>query len=86
LLALIVTSKPQAIADRVLGEMQRGHAALHGLGMFTQQERQVLMAVLTVTEMPHLKVLPSAEDANAFVIVTLAQKVPGRGFQPLAAD
>ena len=86
LLALIVTGKPQAIADRVLREMQRGVTELHGRGMYTQQEREVLMVALTITEMPHLKALVSAEDANAFVIVAPVQEVLGRGFQPLAAD
>jgi len=86
LLALIVTGKPQAIADRVLKEMQRGVTELHGRGMYTQQDREVLMVALTVTEMPHLKALVSAEDANAFVVVAPVQEVLGRGFQPLAAD
>jgi uncharacterized membrane-anchored protein YitT (DUF2179 family) len=86
LLALIVTGQPQAIADRVLREMQRGVTELHGRGMYTQQEREVLMVALTITEMPHLKELVSAEDADAFVIVAPVQEVLGRGFQPLAAD
>jgi uncharacterized membrane protein len=86
LLALIVTGKPQAIADRVLREMQRGVTELHGRGMYTQQEHEVLMVALTITEMPHLKALVSAQDADAFVIVAPVQEVLGRGFQPLAAD
>ena len=86
LLALIVTARPQAIADRVLKEMRRGVTELHGRGMYTQQDREVLMVALTVTEMPQLKALVSAEDANAFVIVTPAQEVLGRGFQPLTTD
>jgi hypothetical protein len=86
LLALIVTGKPQAIADRVLKEMQRGVTELHGRGMNTQQDREVLMVALTVTEMPHLKALGNAEDINAFVVVTPVQQVLGQGFQPLAAD
>jgi len=85
-LALIVTGKPQAIADRVLRDMQRGVTELHGRGMYTQQERKVLMVALTVTEMPHLKALVSAKDTHAFVIVAPVQEVLSRGFQPLAAD
>jgi uncharacterized membrane-anchored protein YitT (DUF2179 family) len=54
--------------------------------MYTRQDREVLMVALTVTEMPHLKALVSAEDSNAFVVVAPAQQVLGRGFQPLAAD
>ncbi len=85
LLALIIASKPQAIADRVLKEMRRGATALHGQGMYTHQDRDVLMVAVTVTEMAQLKALVRAEDPNAFVIVTPAQEVLGRGFQPLGA-
>jgi hypothetical protein len=83
LLALIIASKPQAVADRILNDLHRGATALHGRGMFTQQEREVLMVAVTVTEMAQLKALVSAEDPNAFVIVSPAREVLGRGFQPL---
>lgn len=85
LLALIIAAKPQAIADRVLKEMNRGATALHGQGMYTHQERDVLMVAITITEMAQLKALVHAEDPNAFVIVTPAKEVLGRGFQPLEA-
>ena len=83
LLTLIVSSKPQAVADRVLRDLQRGATALHGRGMYTQQEREVLMVAATVTEIAQLKALVHAEDPNAFVVVTPAQEVLGRGFLPL---
>jgi uncharacterized membrane-anchored protein YitT (DUF2179 family) len=85
LLALVVSAKPQAIADRVLNEMRRGVAALHGQGMYTHQEREALMVAATATEMTQLKALVHAEDPNAFVIVTPAREILGRGFQPLEA-
>jgi len=85
LLALIVSAQPQAIADHVLKEMHRGATALHGKGMYTQQERDVLMVAATVTEMPQLKAIVRAADPNAFVIVAPAQEILGRGFQPLEA-
>ncbi len=83
LLALVISVKSKEIADRVLKEMRRGVTELHGRGMYAQQEREVLMIAVTVTEMQHLKALVKAEDPNAFVIVTPAQEVLGSGFQPL---
>jgi len=83
LLALIVSNKPEAIAARILKDLGRGVTALHGRGMYTAQDRDVLMVAVTVTEMPHLKSVVSAEDPNAFVIVSPATEVLGRGFQPL---
>jgi len=82
-LAFIIASQPQAIADRILKELNRSLTALHGRGMYAHQEREVLMVAVTVTEMPRLKALVKAEDPNAFVIIAPAQEILGRGFQPL---
>ena len=83
LLALVISSKQKQIAERILKEMRRGVTALHGRGMYAQQERDVLLVAVTVTEMPQVKALVNAEDPNAFVIVVPAQEIFGRGFQPL---
>ena len=83
LLALIISSKAQAIADRVLKEMGRGVTGLEGRGMYTQQASQVLLIAATVTEMPQLKALVKLEDKDAFLIVTPAQEISGRGFAAL---
>jgi uncharacterized membrane protein len=83
LLALIIANKPQAVADRILKDLGRGVTALHGRGMYTQQDRDVLMVAVTVTEMSQLKALVTAVDPNAFVIVSPVSEVLGRGFQPL---
>jgi hypothetical protein len=85
LLAMIISAKPQLIADRLLKEMRRGVTALHGEGMYTHQERKVLMIAVTVTELAQVKALVNSEDPNAFVIVTPASEILGRGFQPLNA-
>ena len=82
-MALIISSQPRAIADRVLKELRRGATALHGRGMYAQQERDVLMVAITITEMERLKVIVRAVDPNAFVVVAPAQEILGRGFQPL---
>jgi len=86
LMALIITDQPKPVAQSVLKEMRRGVTALHGTGMYTQQEHQVLMVALTVTELAHLKALVKAQDPAAFVVVVPAQEVLGRGFQPLAGN
>jgi uncharacterized membrane protein len=83
LLALIITDRPQAVADRILREMQRGVTALAGTGMYTHERHAVLLCALTVTEIPRLKALVHAEDEKAFVTLTPAQEVLGKGFAPL---
>jgi len=86
LLLFIVTAKPEKIAQRILAEMKRGVTGLFGQGMYTHVNREVLMVAVMVTEMARLKALVLDEDPNAFVAVTQAQSIYGRGFQTLAAS
>lgn len=83
LLAFIISSRPRETADHVLKELKRGVTALHGTGMYTQQERDILMVAVTVTEMQRIKFNVKSADPNAFIIVAPAQEIFGRGFQSL---
>ncbi len=83
LLSFIITAKPDKIAARIIQEMKRGVTGLHGQGMYTHADREVLMVAVMVTEMARLKALVQEEDPNAFVALTQAQAVFGRGFQAL---
>lgn len=83
LLAMIISERPKALADRIMKDLKRGVTALNGTGMYTQQERQVLMVAATITEMQQLKTVVKEEDPRAFIIITPAQDVIGRGFQTL---
>ena len=82
-LTFVIAAQPQLIADRILKEMKRGVTGLYGRGMYTQQDREVLMVALTVTEIAQFEQLVREEDPNAFVIVSPAQDILGRGFQPM---
>ena len=86
LLTLIITDQAKKVSDRILKDMSRGVTALSGQGMYTGQSHSVLMCALAVTEVAQLKVLVKAEDPKAFVIVTPAQEVFGRGFSSLEED
>ena len=84
LLALIVTDKTETVSQRILTDLRRGVTALPGKGMYTGQDRSVLICALTVTEVHNLKHAVISEDPNAFVIVSAAQEILGRGFNPLS--
>jgi uncharacterized membrane protein len=84
LMALIITSQAENVAKRILSDLGRGVTALTGKGMYTGQERSVLICALTVTEVHNLKFAVNKEDPNAFVVVSPAQEILGRGFNPLA--
>jgi uncharacterized membrane protein len=83
LLALIITNKAEAVSSRILTDLGRGVTAMQGKGMYTGQDRSILMCALTVTEVHNLKVAVAKEDSQAFVVVSPAQEILGRGFTPL---
>jgi hypothetical protein len=86
LLTFIISDRAQEVTERILKEMNRGVTALSGTGMYTGHTHTILMCALAVTEVPQLKALVSAEDPKAFVVVSPAQEIFGRGFSPLSED
>jgi uncharacterized membrane protein len=86
MLALIITDKAKPVSDRILSDLKRGVTAVNGKGMYTGADRTVLMCALTVTEVHNLKTAVAKEDPQAFVIVSPAQEILGRGFIPLAKE
>jgi len=85
-LALIITDNAKPVSDRIMADLGRGVTALEGKGMYTGTDRSILMSALTVTEILNLKSAVAKEDPNAFVIVSPAQEILGRGFNPLEEE
>ncbi len=86
LLTLIITEKAKEVSEIILKDMRRGVTILTGKGAYTGKERQILVVAMTVSEVTQLKSLVSQADSNAFVIVSPAQSIFGKGFQPLNED
>jgi uncharacterized membrane protein len=83
LLAIIITDKAETVSQRILSELHRGVTAMQGKGMYTGNDRSILMCALTVTEVHNLKSAVAKEDPKAVVIVSPAQEILGGGFAPL---
>lgn len=77
---LIVSEKSKEIADGIMNELKRGVTFLHGQGAFSGNERNVVMVVVSLTQIAKLKIVVNAIDRNAFMIIMSASEVMGRGF------
>ena len=86
MMALVITEKSKPVADRIIADLRRGVTALSGKGMFSGQDRTVLICAITISEVHNLKAAVAKEDQNALVIVSSAQEILGRGFNPLEQD
>ncbi len=81
--AMIVTREPEAIADRVLEELERGLTVLEGTGAYTGVERPVLYCVVSRAEVATLKAIVREVDPHAFMVIGSAHEALGEGFRPL---
>ena len=88
LLAFIITKseKSAEISQGIIENLRRGVTALNGKGMYTGEDRAILMCALTVTEINNLKTVVAKIDPTAFVATSNAYQVLGRGFQPLSDE
>ncbi|BCV20156.1 YitT family protein [Moorella sp. Hama-1] len=84
--ALIISDKAEEIARQVMQELDRGATGLAGRGLYTRQEREVLLVVVQRAEVSRLKNLVAALDPGAFVIVSNVHEVLGEGFRRWRAE
>lgn len=81
--AMIVTSQPEAVSNRVLEELVRGVTVLEGTGAYTGNDRPVLYCVISRAEVASLKAIVHEVDPHAFMVIGMAHEALGEGFRPL---
>lgn len=78
---VIVSDKPEEVADVILKKVHRGVTFLQGTGGYTQQNKKVIYCIVTSRETAKLKELVEEIDPNAFFIVNDVVEVRGKGFK-----
>lgn len=76
----IISDESQQIAEIIMNQIKRGVTALRGSGMYSGQEKQILMCVVSRREAVSMVKYIKEVDARAFVIVADAREVLGEGF------
>lgn len=80
--ATIISGRAAEIREAVLHEVSLGVTTLTGRGGYTGRDQEVLMVVMTPSELVRLKATVHALDPQAFMIVSDAAEVLGHGFAP----
>ena len=78
--ALIISKRWKEIGKALLEQADRGVTAFHGKGLYTNEEKEVLLCVFTANELVKIKEIVSKIDKSAFVLVTDMTEVLGEGF------
>ena len=71
------------ISERVITELHRGGTVLQGTGIYTDKAHSLLIVIVPNNQLNYLMKIISVEDPTAFVFVTEAYEVLGRGFVSL---
>lgn len=82
--AMIITTLPDPVTEKILTEMERGVTILPGTGGYTGTSRPVLYCVVTRSEVNQLKALVSDVDPQAFMVIGTAHEALGEGFRPFS--
>ncbi|MEF9974466.1 MAG: YitT family protein [Clostridia bacterium] len=77
----VISNAGEKIAQRVLTELDRGVTGLRGVGMYSGDERLVLLCVVSRLEAMQLRRIVIQEDPRAFIIATDVREALGEGFK-----
>ena len=77
----IVSNKPQEIASALMTDLVRGVTLLKGEGMYSKQDRPVLLCVVSRSQFVRAKKVIQDVDEAAFIMVSDMSEVLGEGFK-----
>ena len=80
---IIITTHGNEIAERILKELDRGVTALDAKGMYSGENRTMLLCVVSRLEAVRLRAVVFSVDPRAFVIVQNVHEALGEGFKEL---
>ena len=78
---IIISPKYNEISDRINKEIKRGTTAIYGRGMYKQDEKNLILCVASRREVGEIRKIIKIIDKNAFLIITNAREVYGKGFK-----
>ena len=79
--AIIISDENEVIADKIMAEIGRGATFLKGSGAYTGERREIMLCVLSQSQVTHIKDIVREIDPDAFVIVSNVGEVLGEGFR-----
>lgn len=78
---IIISPKWEEISKKINEELRRGTTALYGEGMYTKEEKKLLLCIMSRSEIVEARKLIEEIDPTAFVIISNAREVYGKGFK-----
>lgn len=80
-LLLIISNKNEEIAKQIGDKIKRGTTGLFGKGMYTNEEKLVLICAASRGDISKIKIIARKIDPNSFIVITNSREVVGLGFK-----
>ena len=77
----IITTRPREIEAYITDTLKRGATELHGEGVYTHEDRTVVMTVMSRREAVLLRRHVRSIDPQAFVLIMNTGEIVGKGFR-----
>ena len=77
---ICVDGLTQSLRQKIIEKLGRGVTGLQGRGMYTNQDKTILICVISPREIARIKDVVLEADSRAFVIVNDSREVLGEGF------
>lgn len=84
--AVVITDKPQEVADAIIQRLGRGVTAWQGQGMYTGQMRWVLYVTVARSQVPDLRRIIMQVDTSAFLVIGQGHAAYGHGFKRIEVN
>ena len=78
---IIISPKYQKISNEINEKIKRGTTAIYGKGMYKEEEKKLLLCVASRGEIREIRKIINEIDKEAFLIITNAREVYGKGFK-----
>ena len=76
-LLLIISDKNEEIAKEIGGKIKRGTTGLFGKGMYTNEDKLVLMCAASRGDISKIKMIARKIDPDSFIVITNSREVVG---------
>jgi uncharacterized membrane-anchored protein YitT (DUF2179 family) len=83
---MIVSSRHEEISQAVIHRIRRGVTLLQGQGAFSRDDKRVILTTVSLTQLTKLKDIVAELDPTAFMTVSDASEVLGKGFGKVRDD
>lgn len=79
----IISNKYEKISKEIDEKISRGSTGIYTKGMYTNEDRIMLMCVGNRNEIARIKDIAQSVDKKAFIIITNAREIFGKGFKKI---